>query len=331
MVDSLPRFLDRRGVLRRFAAAGALPLLGGLRLGDGAPLVSAAQAAADYPGVQRNQGDVVHIPGAAVAPTRVAEWLDPGFIIGPYRIAASKAALETAPADASRYDAKLYNFPSGSLRVLTFRKGAPAMHLITFETIVYVLQGSATLAPVKGHPGTPVTIAAGDALFLPSGHIGNPKPREDVVLLLALVSPTVRDAKKAIVAALQAKVREFAHWQADGKEYAAITADEVKKAPKTATRFTTKVYGFEGSSLRVTTLTPGRTNSIVTARSDVLLYITKGRMRRMEGDRLLDPVVAGDAVRERVGNPGYWDVLEESSFIAVDAPLNPALDSPTSL
>jgi hypothetical protein len=37
---------------------------------------------------------------------------------------------------------------------------------------------------------------------------------------------------------------------------------------------------------------------------------------------------AGDATRESLHNPGMWEVLEDSVFIATDAPFDPANFSP---
>ena len=77
-------------------------------------------------------------------PPRAPAWLPNGSSEsghGPFRIAGNKAAFEKAPPEAARAEAKLYDFPSGSLRTLTFKKGGPVMHQITFETEIYVLSG----------------------------------------------------------------------------------------------------------------------------------------------------------------------------------------------
>ena len=53
-------------------------------------------------------------------------------------------------------------------------------------------------------------------------------------------------------------------------------------------------------------------------------------MRRKEGDQVFE-IVAGDATREKMGNSGYWEILEDSVFIATDAPVNPGIFSPTEI
>jgi quercetin dioxygenase-like cupin family protein len=262
----------------------------------------------------------------------MAEWVDATAPTGANRIAASKEAYDKAPANASRYESKLFNFPSGSLRTLTFKKGAPVFHQITFEREIYVLRGSATLTPLKGHPGKPVQVSAGDALFLPSGVLINPMPKEDFVLVLAMVGSTTKFPKASIVPRQGATETLNVQWQKDGKEFTADNPDDAKKAPADAARFTTRRYVFDGNSIRVATLQKGggRTNTFNNNRVDVLIYMAKGRMRRKEGDQVFE-IVAGDATREKMGNSGYWEILEDSVFIATDAPVNPGIFSPTEI
>jgi uncharacterized cupin superfamily protein len=187
------------------------------------------------------------------------------------------------------------------------------------------------LTPLPGLPGKPVKISAGDALFLPSGNITNPKTSEDFVLLQFMVQHTVHGAKSAIVTAKQAAVSNSANWQVDGKEFSAAKPEEMKKVPKNAVHISVKRYVFEGNSIRVATQKgSGRSNVFNNSRGDVLLYIAKGKIRRKEGDQMLE-LVAGDAVREKKGNSGYWEILEESIFIATDAPMNPAMLPPASI
>ena len=48
-------------------------------------------------------------------------------------------------------------------------------------------------------------------------------------------------------------------------------------------------------------------------------------LRRQEGNQMLE-LSAGDALREKIGNPGWWEPLEDNSvFIATDAPVNPGV------
>ena len=267
------------------------------------------------------------IPGSAAPSKTHAEWYDAKAPAGPNHIAANANALAKAPANSSKYEAKLFNYPSGSLRVLTWKKGEAVYHQVTFETEIYVLQGTATLTPLRGFKSKPVKLNQGDALFLPSGVIDNPKPTEDFVILQAFVNTTDKTGKRAIIDAKNAKETQTAQWQADGKDMTASKPDDVRKAPANAARFTTKRYEFEGSSIRVATLKKGgRTNLNKQARADVLIYLAKGRLRRQEGDQSFE-MVAGDTTREKMDNTGYWEILEDSVFIATDAPATVASPS----
>jgi uncharacterized cupin superfamily protein len=334
MSSLVPDDPARRAALRRMLGAGAaslaLPLMPRLAGVRGPSWIGTAEAAG-YVGVQKGQGDLVYVSGASAKTTTVAEWYDPKGPTGPYRIAGSKAALDRAPKEASRYEAKLYNFPSGAIRVLTWKKGTPVAHMITFETEIFVLQGSATLTPLMGFKGKPVKIAKGDALFLPAGYVTNPKPSEDLVLLTFIVGTAKSDSKASIVAPKDAPVTKSLIWEEGGKFVTASKPDEMKKAPKTALRQSVQRYAFDGNSIRVATLSPGRTGPFTISRTDVLIYIPKGRFRRKEGNQMLD-LSAGDALREKIGNEGWWEPLEEGSmFIATDAPVNPEIPPSASI
>ena len=313
MPDSRPDMPDRRAVLRNLVGLGAVPV--GLpilwsALGAGAASPISTAHAADFPGTAAEQGDISHISGASAPSSLVAEWYDstqpPG---NGFRIAATKATFDKAPVTASRYEAKLYVFPSGTLRTLTFQKNVSSYHLITFETIIYVLSGAATLTPLDNHPGRPVIVRAGDALFLPSGVLANPKSSENLVILQCFVERTVRNARKSIVTSKQAHTLDTVDWQVENNALRA------------------KTYPFEGNTLRVVTLNRAH-NARVTARTaDFLVYVVKGKARRKEGDRIVQ-IVAGDCVREKVGGAASWEALEETILVAIDARLDPAMLPP---
>ena len=208
----------------------------------------------------------------------MAEWYDPEGRTGPYRIAGSKAALENAPEDASYYEAKLFDFPGGAIRVLTWKTGTPVAHMITFETEILVLSGSATLTPLMGFAGKPVEIKKGDALFLPAGYITNAKLSEDLVLLTYVVSPAKSESKASIVSANDAPISETLSWEENGELVSASTPDEMTKAPENARRRLLQRYVFDGNSIRIATYTAGgRTASFTITRTDILIYIPKGR------------------------------------------------------
>lgn len=328
MGGRIPVVADRREALRGMLGLGlagaAMPLMSDL-------LISPAHAQAS-PGVQRGQGDLVHIKGDAVEALPMAEWeaaASGAEAAGSPLRYLSGAEVAKAPPQASHYTVKTYDFPAGTLRVLTFKKGVPLLHQISFETEIFVLQGSATLTPLFGLPGKAQKVGAGDALFLPSGMLRNPKCAEDTILVTAVVGNTAKAPKASIVRAKDATESHNVEWQEAGKDVRATTPAEIKKAPPGAARFSTKRYVFDGNSMRLATLKKGgRTSTATTGRSDVLIYIVKGRMGRTEGSQSFE-VVAGDAVREKLGNPGHWELLEDSVFLATDSPLNPANYSPT--
>lgn len=313
MADSCLDMPERRDVLRKLAGFAAVPvglpaLWNALNIVGAAP-VSTAHAA-DLPGTAAEQGDLSHIPGASAPSSMVAEWYDSTQTPGNgHRIAASPATFADAPDTASRYEAKLYVFPSGTLRTLSFKKNSPVFHLITFETIIYVLSGTAVLTPLDNHPGKPVTVRAGDALFLPSGVLSNPKPSENLVILQGFVERTVRNAKKSVVTSKQAHALEALDWQREGKALAA------------------KTYSFEGNTLRVITLNDARSARVTPKMTDVLVYVVKGKARRKEGDRVVQ-IVAGDCVREKAGSAASWESLEETVLVTIDARLDPAMLPP---
>jgi quercetin dioxygenase-like cupin family protein len=286
-------------------------------------LISSARAAGNA-GAERGQGDLVHIPGTEAKTSMFAEWYDPQGATGPYRIAGNQGSCERAPKDGSvsHYEAKLFNFPSGSIRVLTWKKGVPVRHLITFETEIFVLKGVATIEPLLGSKTKPIKIAEGDALFMPAGYITNLKPTADFVLLTYLVGPTKSDAKFSLVHAKDAPISKSVTWEENGKIITANEPKDMKRAPKVAIRQSARRYDFDGNSIRVATFsTGGRTRSFKISRTDVIIYVPQGRFRRKEGNQMLE-VSAGDAIREKIGDEGWWEPLEENSVtIATDAPV----------
>ena len=213
-------------------------------------------------------------------------------------IAAGKADVDKAPAEASRYESKTFKFPSGQIRVLSFRKGGGGVtHQITFETEIYVVKGSATVDVA----GVSTELRAGDAVNLPSGILrSRPKAAEDTVIVAFTVGNTNTGAKAAVVR---------------GK---ATKAEAVKADPGAAKSWVQR-YTFEGNSIRAARLKgPGMTPT-ATPMGDVLIYLTSGRMKITVGDETQE-VVAGDALREEAGKATHWDVLEESTFVATNAP-----------
>lgn len=336
MTDSKPRLTNRRKALRDLtgigAIAGMLPLLG--RFADEQSPMSLIPAAyaQGAPGVGGSQGNVAFITAAKTPAVPMAEWepkaSDSGAEVGRFRIAHGEDPVSKAPPEASRYAARAYDFPGGSLRVLTWKKGVPVAHQITYETEIMVLEGTVTLTPPYGIEGPTATLRKGDALFMPSGTLRNMKTTSDTVILQAFVASTADKPNASIVYGKDLKEALTVNWMDAGKPMTANNAKDAAKAPKNAARFTVKRYAFDGNSMRWAKLVKGgTTNTVTTGRTDVLIYIAKGRMKRTEGNETLE-VVAGDVVRELQGNPGHWEILEDSEFIATDAPLRANAPNP---
>ena len=244
---------------------------------------------------------VIHMKDAIVKP--MAEWdvvegapISPGPTGSRTLIAEGKDAVDRAPASASRYEARAYKFPTGTIRVLTFKKQpGGVVHQITFETEIYVLQGEVTVDVA----GKPTTLKAGDAAFLPSGIMRNKKPAGDTIVVQYFVNYT------SSVPTAQA-VR--------GKD---LKTESVKQGNA---HYDYRRYPFDGNSIRFATMHKGgETPSGVLQRTDALLYVMKGRLRRTEGDEVFE-VGPGDALREERGVAGHWELLEESTFLGSDAP-----------
>ena len=237
-----------------------------------------------------------------------AEWQDGGVI----RIARGKDA-EAAPAGASHYEQKTFAWPTGTMRVLTFRKG-PVLHQVTYETEMYVLEGSAEV----GVSGKPVKLNAGDAVFMPSGELRNPKPSGNVAVLLWNVGTTSKDPKPKVIRGKDLKSTQSASWVENGKAMNARTPEEIKKAPATAARWSTKRYEFDGNSIRVATFAKSGASGAGAGPTDALIYIAKGKLGRQEGPEY-GVLQAGDGLREPAGQSGHWEGLEDSVFIASSA------------
>ena len=270
--------------------------------------------------------NLIHIPGSSAPEIMVAEWEVPiRNPSGPVRprigIAEGEEAIARAPDNSTRYTVKEYNFPMGSLRVLNFKKDAgPVVHQITFETQLMLLQGSATV----GSGRETVSIKAGDAVFLPSGVLRNPDPSEDTVIATWIVANTAENAKSMVVRGDDLPQSTIVQWMDGDEPKGAFTPEDIAKAPAHAGKFDLKRYAFDGNSIRLATLHKGGgTTPATNARRNILIYITKGHMTRIE-DGVEYDVVAGDAIREEHTKSGYWEFLEESEFLATDMPLDPS-------
>ena len=250
-------------------------------------------------GVGPNQGDILFLRGASIEATPMAEWeTGKGHPqdFGHFQWAQGADAVAKAPAHASRYEAKTYNFPQGALRVMTYKKGAPALHLLTFESMIHVLQGNVDVDLRK----TPVKLKAGDSMFMPAGVMRNAKPSQDIILIQAFVNTTSADPKGAV----------------------AHSGDVKQVGP-------TKRYIFDGNALRRISLKKGAHLQMPkVAAVDVLVYVISGNLRHAQGGQSYE-VGPGDAVHIKKGNGSAWDASVDSQMLAVDAPIDPKLYNQT--
>ena len=256
-------------------------------------------------GAQTLYASTNFIPGASVKEIPMAEWEieqtgaaeQTGARI---LIAAGDDELKAVPAKASRYGSKTFNFPSGTVRVLTFSKAkGGVLHQITTETTLVVLKGSAEV----GVAGVQTKIGAGDVVSYPSGVLRSRKGAvEDTTVLLY----TVGSAEKAPTSKV-------------------VRAKETKEmGPTTPSKpgfYTVFVQRFvlDGNSVRHARIKgPGRSGDAL-PRQDVLIYVASGTGTLTVGNETKQ-VSAGDAIREEGAKPTHWEVDHDLIFIATDAP-----------
>ena len=273
-------------------------------------LVMATSAAA----IAEESGSLIHIKGASLEDVPMAAWETSGDT----KSATGQADVDAAPENASRYTAKNYVYPMGSLSVLTFAKDSgPVLHKITKATELFLLQGSASV----GVGGEPTDIVAGDAVFLPDGVFRNDSPTEDTVVALFAVANTAEEPAAMVIRGAEQELMTIAQYVRDGEGQSAVKPEDRAEAPENSGVFDLKRFVFDGNSIRLAMLHQGgSTNAATNSRTDILIFITKGRMLRTE-DGVEYEVVGGDAIREEFGKTGHWDLLEESEFLATDMPI----------
>ena len=313
---------------RRDIALGALSAALGLPtlLGSAAQAAGAAAAATppaagnDLPShAVRNAAPVspasdFHIPGSTVEPLPLAEWEADGPMGKGVQIVWGQAAVDKAPASASRYQQKTYSFPSGTIRVLEFpASGGGMIHAITSETAIFMLQGSGSVEVA----GATVNLDAGDAVSYPSGVLRGSGPA--TVIAWTVTGTLNNEASRArVVRRADAVVMDSAEWDQGGKRISARTAAELATAPPAAIRLSVSRYEFPGNSVRVARNFTGGPTSPKSSELDALIYITSGHMKFTQDGREVE-VVPGDAIREIAGASHFWYRLEDSSFVATSS------------
>ena len=213
-------------------------------------------------------------------------------------IAAGPAELGRAPPEAARYDSQTFRFPTGDIRVLTFRKASGGvLHQVTTEKSLYVVKGSA----VVDVAGAATEIFAGDAVSLPGGVLrSRPGKAEDTTVVLFTVRDGVPNPKSSVLRAGDAKP---------------TVIKGGAKAGLGNTTVTVQRHAFDGNSIRFARLAGKGSTAPVVPTVDALIYVLSGPMQITIGDEV-KTVSAGDALREPAGLSTHWDVPQKGSFIA---------------
>ncbi len=229
-----------------------------------------------------NPSPVFHISGASVLPMRLVEWDADGPMGRTVQIAWDDA-VDKAPPNASRYQQKTYSFPTGTIRLLEFRKETGGMvHAITSETAIFMLRGVGSVEVA----GKTVTLGAGDAVNYPSGVL---RGAGDASVLAWTVTGTVNnEASPAMLLRASSAGGDVRH------------------------------YAFPGTSVRWARRA-GRAPDASPAREvDSLVYVIAGRLKFTQGGKAVE-ALPGDAIREIAGQARSWSALAPSSFVAIDS------------
>jgi quercetin dioxygenase-like cupin family protein len=263
----------------------------------------------------------VFIPRDKADVLELAEWDSKSPRGDTVQIVWGRDEVAKAPAAASKYVQRSYVFPTGTIRVLEFKKETGGMiHMITSETALYMLKGAGRV----GVAGKDVEIAERDLVSYPSGVLRG--SGDATVILWTVTGAKLNEAAKSkVVRAADAVEVNSAEWDEGGKRVRGRTPEELAKAPKNAIRLKINRYDFDGNSVRVTVnYKGGPTSPVSGSKTDSLIYVTGGRLQHFQdGESMI--AVPGDAIREAAGSTNYWIRLEDSSFVATSSqPVVPA-------
>ncbi len=207
---------------------------------------------------------------------------------------------------------RTFTFPTGTIREIRLPKGSKATYAISAETEIFLLHGAAKLDTTDLNPG--------DAVNRPHGTLINATAGEDTVVVGWTVGSSVKDSKGMVFRMTDTKPEPVANWVEDGKEVYARGEEQLRGRTPTegASRWISRRYQFDGNSIRWANFQKGGVTVWATPTGDNLIYIAKGRFRRVEGPEV-DEVAEGDVVREAAGLRGRWEPLEESAFLSSTA------------
>ena len=266
--------------------------------------------------------DVIFIPADAAKIKVMAEWDVLQTVKGEQtgqRILireGTESLSGPAPDDASEYEARIHKYPSGAVRILSWDKDSGSVvHQVTFETELFILQGDVDMELMD----ETIQLGAGDAVSLPAGVLRNMNPSEDTVIVQHFVGNTAENPKTEVVRGAEQSEMHLVQWMNNGEAVTAVKEEDIANAPSDAAALSVTRYLFEGNSIRHARLKKGGTTNPKTYKVDVLIYITKGRMRRTEGDHVFE-VSAGDTVRETLGRPAIGRFLRTRNLFRPTLP-----------
>ncbi len=227
-------------------------------------------------------------------------------------IAQGKEAVDKAPANAARYAVKTIEYPTGTIRVFSFKKATGGvLHMTTVETDIYVLKGSAEI----GVGDKREKLVAGDAVSMPSGVLRSYGNAEDTEIVAWTVGSSVPNPKAMVVRGKDVKPQMTGEWDENGKVVRTATTEETeKRAPKDARRLLSKRYNFDGNSIRVAHLYKGANRAPAKTTTDSLIYVTEGPIMFHQEKESME-VNPGDFIREEAGLTHIWEQIHDGGFV----------------
>lgn len=231
---------------------------------------------------QAPRGDDVYVVFDASLPaTAMAAWQTGSMVRS-----AAGATAASAPANAVRYSAKEVHWPTARVRAMTFDDATGGvLHPITDETLLYVLEGAATV----GVGGETVTLSAGDVVSFPSGALRNAGAASDATII-TWTAPSLTGENTPT----------HVKW---------IDVEEGGFGPIKLRR-----YQFPGNSVRAVKLAAGGSTNPNSAATDSLIYVTGGPMTFYQNGREF-VVNEGDFIREIAGLQHNWSIQSDSGFV----------------
>ena len=199
---------------------------------------------------------------------------------------AAGADVSSAPGNAVRYRVKEVHWPTARVRVMMFDDATGGvLHPITDETLLYVLEGAATV----GVGRETVALTAGDVISFPSGVLRNDGSASDATIITWTAPSLTGESTPTHV-----------KW---------IDVEEGGFGPIKLRR-----YQFPGNSVRAVKLAAGGSTNPNSAKTDSLIYVTGGPMTFHQNGRSF-VVNEGDFIREIAGAQHNWTIQADSGFV----------------